>query len=84
MLILILPGCLSPLGSTIRTIRWIYAAATDMGNRIGVEMTEWLDQTQTLDFARWEKIVSALHRVKIGPLTCTHSPFGRFCEPQER
>jgi hypothetical protein len=27
-----------------------------LGTRIGVEMTEWLDEQQTRDFARWEKL----------------------------
>ena len=55
-----------------------------LGNRTGVEMTEWLDQAQTRDFARWAKIFSAVTPPQDWAIDVYLTPFGHFCAPQER
>ena len=55
-----------------------------MGNSIGVEMTEWLDQTQTRDFARSETIFSAVTPRQDWVIDVSSLLLGRFREPQEQ
>jgi hypothetical protein len=57
---------------------------TDLtGSKIGVEMTEWLDEEQTRDFSRWEEILSAVKFPSDWTVTVRLSPFGRRCKSKE-
>ena len=54
------------------------------GSRIGVEMTEWLDEEQTCDFSRWEQILSSVRFPADWTVTVRLSPFGRTPAPITR
>jgi hypothetical protein len=53
------------------------------GSRIGVEMTEWLDQEQTRDYSRWEQLLGAVRFPADWTVTMRLSPFGRRCKSKE-
>jgi len=55
-----------------------------LGNRIGVELTEWLDGQQTSDFAFWEKLLSSVRIPEGWTVHLDLVPFGRRCERLER
>lgn len=55
-----------------------------LGNRIGVEMTEWLHEQQTRDFSRWERVLRAVKFASDWTIDVCLNPFGRDCEPGER
>jgi hypothetical protein len=54
------------------------------GNRIGVEMTEWLHEQQTRDFSRWEKVLRPVIFPRGWTIDVYLDPFGRDCEPVDR
>lgn len=55
-----------------------------LGNRVGVEMTEWLDERQTRDFSSWEDILGAVRVPQGWTINVRMHPFGRRCKPGER
>jgi hypothetical protein len=54
------------------------------GNRIGVEMTEWLHEQQTRDFSRWERVLRSVRRPGDWTIDVCLNPFGCDCEPRDR
>lgn len=55
-----------------------------LGDRIGVEMTEWLHEQQIRDFSRWERVLRAVRFPSEWSIDVRLNPFGRDCEPGER
>ena len=55
-----------------------------LGNRIGVEMTEWLHDQQICDFSRWERVFWTVNFASDWTVDVYLDPFSQDCEPRER
>jgi hypothetical protein len=55
-----------------------------LGNRIGVELTEWLDQEQTRDFSRWEDILRDVTFPGDWTINVRLNPFACYCRSGEQ
>lgn len=55
-----------------------------LGNRLGVEMTEWLHEQQTHDFSRWERVLRFVSFPSDWNIYVYLNPFGHDCESEER
>ena len=55
-----------------------------LGNRIGVEMTEWLHERQTRDFSRWERVLRDVNFPDDWTIDVYLDPFGRDWDTLDR